>query len=322
MITRRNMIKGISASILLAGLPARASARAPHVETGPAFGSAWRLVLASRQDAQLARKAIKAVVERIDKRMSPFRGDSELARFNAAKQPSRGVPISEETSHVISSALEIARASDGAFDPTCAPWVRRFGFGPTRISAHRPAGIYQDIEVVDHLLKSTTPEISLDLCASAKGHALDQMAKELEGLDFLLELGGEITARGSHPSGRPWQIGIERPGSVALQRIIAAGNGVVATSSNGREGYQYSGQSYGHIIDPRTARPVVNDVASVSVMAQTGLWADSLATAALVLGPDKAAPLLKSYQARALFLMRNGQNIEELDLFGFTEGQV
>jgi len=323
MITRRQFIKSSAATALISSVPYAASAaHAVHSETGAAFGSSWRLVLASRKDAHAARQVIKTIVERIDARMSPFRNESELALFNQSNATEIPHVLSAETSQVVASALGLARDSEGAFDPTAAPIARRFGFGPLAISADRPAGRYADIQLIGREITSQTSGLSLDLCAMAKGHALDEMVQGMDGMDFLLELGGEIAARGRHPTGRPWRMGIERPGSDALQRIIDAGDDVLATSANVQEGYRVASKRYGHVVDPRTAQPVDNGVASVSVLAASGKWADGLATAALVMGPEKAKPLLKAYGARALFLLGSGASMHEVDVFGFTQRRV
>lgn len=321
MISRRQFIKSSVTTALVAGLPLRAAAQDVHIETGAAFGSTWRLVLASKRDARAARRVISAVVERIDARMSPFRLTSELALFNRSKVGEMRQTLSADSAHVLASALELARISDGAFDPTSAPISRRFGFGPLVIAPDRPAGRYGDIKLRGLEITCQTFGLSLDLCAIAKGYALDEMVRALDGADFLLELGGEIAARGRHPSGRAWRMGIERPGSKILQRIIDAGDDVLATSANAEEGYRLFKRQYGHVVDPRTAQPVDNGVASVSVLAPSGEMADGLATAALVMGPEKARPLLKAYGARALFLLGHGTAMKEVDVFGFSEGR-
>ena len=303
----------LAASVLTGGV---------RVETGPAFGSAWRLVMANTADALLARKKIEAVVRRIDKLMSPFRKDSELAQFNFANNANTNpnMAISKETASVLRMALDIARASDGAFDPTSAPMGRRFGFGSTYISATRPAGHYRDLNLNGNQLQTARRGLSLDLCAIAKGHALDEIVRGLDGADFLLELGGEIAAGGHHPSGRPWRMGIERPGAKKLQRAIEWDGRALATSGNGAEGYSFVGRRYGHVVDPRTARTVENEVAQVSVLAPTGQLADGLATAALVLGPARARNMLAAFDGSALFIMRDGDKLREVDVLSFSQG--
>lgn len=315
LISRRQALKFSTGAAVTAMLPASADAGSVRVETGPAFGSAWRLVLPDTREAVLARGRVEAIVARIDALMSPFRPESEVARFNDGR--GHGITVSDKTRGVVTAALELARASDGAFDPTSAPMGRRFGFGSTRIGAARPAGHFADLRLVGNELQSTRPGLTLDLCAIAKGYAMDEIVTALDGLEFLIELGGEIAARGYHPGGRRWRMGIERPGSRALQRVFDADGRALATSGDAAQGYTIGGQHYGHVVDPHTGKPVSNGVASVSVLAQTGQLADGLATAAMVLGPTEARDLLTTYDASALFLMRQSGGLEEVDVAGF-----
>lgn len=316
MFTRRKLLQLAGGAAFLNILPAAARAAGVRIHMGPAFGSAWRLVLPDTAEAAGARARLEAIVAHIDALMSPFRPDSELARFNAGGYAA----VSRETRHVASAALALARDSGGAFDPTLAPLVRLYGFGPPAISPTRPAGRYRDLSIAGDSLISAFPGLSLDLCGIAKGYALDEILRALDGLDFLVELGGEIAARGRHPSGRPWRAGIERPGTTVLQRIVEPDMRALATSGDAAQGYVVGERRYAHVMDPRSQTPVDNGVASVSVLAATGLMADGLATAAMVLGPQGAGPLLKTHDASALFLMRRPGGLEEVDVGGFIAG--
>ncbi|MCP4071915.1 MAG: FAD:protein FMN transferase [Hyphomicrobiales bacterium] len=291
--------------------PVWARAKDVKVMTGPAFGSFWRIIMADTKEDP--RRLIDSIVRSIDMRMSPFRTDSGLGRFNAGE----AIVVDDQTRMVVQAALDLAKSSSGAFDPTSAPIGRVFGFGPTVIPAMAPAGMYSEIHFDGKRLQKSTPHLTLDLCGIAKGYALDQIATALDGLDFLLELGGEVVARGHHPSGRRWRIGIERPGTNKLQRMIYASNEALATSGDANQGYEVGGRQYAHVIDPRIAQPLDNNVASVSVLASSGMLADGLATATMVLGPNASRLLLGAYNARALFLLKNGNDFEEVALGGF-----
>lgn len=315
-VTRRQILKFTAAAAAIAGLPVPARAARMRLETGRAFGSAWRLVLPDTSEAVPARGRVEAIVEQIDRLMSPFRPNSEVAQFNDNR--SSGISLSTSTHNVIAMALDLAKASDGAFDPTCAPMGRRFGFGSARIDADRPAGHFGDLRLVGPELQSLWPGLTLDLCATAKGFAMDEIVAALDGLDFLIELGGEIAARGRHPSGRPWRLGIERPDGQGLQRIIEADARALATSGDATQGYTVGGKRYGHVIDPRSGKPVASKVASVSVLAATGALADGLATAAMVLGPNEARNLLAAYDASALFVIRQSGRFQEVKIGNFS----
>ncbi len=312
-----SVLPGIAHATSATSVTTRAAANAAklQVHSGAAFGSSWRLVVANSREADLASGRLQAVVARIDRLMSPFRADSEVARFNAGGVLS----MSGETATVTHASLALARDSDGAFDPTMAPLGRRFGFGPTAISPARPVGRYRDLQVAGNILTTAKPGLSVDYCGIAKGYALDEIARALDGLDFFVELGGEVTARGRHPSGRPWLAGIERPGSNVLQRRVKMHGRALATSGDAAQNYWVGGRSYAHVMDPHTHSPVDNGVAAVSVLAATGLIADGLATAAMVMGPAAVRPLLSAHDASALFLMRRAATLEEVDINGFVK---
>lgn len=310
---RRDLLR-LGCATALTGLtygPVWARTTGVKVLTGPAFGSAWRLVLPDT--VENPRSLIDAIVSRIDGSMSPYRTGSDLERFNTGGTTA----INDETRFVVQAALDLARVSGGAFDPTSAPIGRKYGFGPAAISATAPAGMYSDVRIVGNRLEKSISRLTLDLNGIAKGHALDQIAAALDGLDFLLELGGEVLARGRHPSGRRWRIGIERPGTNKIQRLIDAGDEAIATSGDAAQSYFVGARRYAHVIDPRTGAPLDNDVASISVLAPTGMLADGLATAAMVLGPSASGPLLSAYDARALFLLKNGNDFVEVAVGGF-----
>ncbi len=296
-------------SLVLA--PYRAQADGVRILSGQAFGSTWRLVMPdTEEDPSLL---IRDIVHRIDEQMSPYHFYSDLGKFNK-----RGTTAArDETRHVVQAALDLAKLSGGAFDPTSAPIGRKYGFGPQAISDAAPAGRYSDIHVVGERIETSTPQLTLDLNGIAKGYALDIIADALEGLDFLLELGGEVVARGRHPSARHWNVGIERPGTGKIQRLVNPVSRVLATSGDATQSYDIGGRRYAHVVDPRTGGPLENDVASVSVLAPTGMLADGLATAAMVLGPEASSQLLSTFDAGALFLLKNENDFIEVTIGDF-----
>lgn len=325
-ITRRNLLRFGFGTALLNWAPGTvhsapvdktARQRKVRVLTGAAFGSAWRLVVADTRDAADAGRRVETVVTHIDRLMSPYRPESDLGRFNA-----RGSAVlAPETRDVTVAALLLAEETRGAFDPTLAPIGRRYGFGPLAIAPDRLAGCFRELRLSGNRLETRATGLTLDLCALAKGYALDEILRVLDGLDFLIELGGEVAARGRHPENRPWRVGIERPLSYKLHRAIYADRRALATSGDAAQGYTVGSRRYAPVLDPRRRAPVDNGVASVSVLAQTGMMADALATAAMVLGPAKARSLLDAHGASALFLVRRPRGsditLEEVEVNGF-----
>ena len=230
--------------------------------------------------------------------------DSEISRFNQSRSQ-EWFSVSRDTATVVAASLDVSRQTDGAFDITIGPLVNIWDFGPeersrgvpsdAEIAAARARVGYQHVEVrVDPpALRKKIPDVYLDLSGIAKGFAVDQVAQLLEqgGIPaYMIEIGGEVRTKGTKSDGQAWRIGIERPvaGERSLQLVLRLGDGSVATSGDYRNFFEWEGQLYSHKIDPRTGRPVRNQVASVSVMDPSAMRADALATGLMVMQPEKA----------------------------------
>jgi thiamine biosynthesis lipoprotein len=93
---------------------------------------------------------------------------------------------------------------------------------------------------------------------------------------------------GAPPGKKGWTIGVRDPnGGLEMAGTLELRDEAVATSGNYENFVEIGGERYGHIIDPRTGRPV-SRVLSVTVVAPTGLASDALSTGLFVLGPDEA----------------------------------
>lgn len=316
-ITRRTLLH----SAVFTGISVAFPAMAASIQSvgGPAFGSTWRVVTPVGPLMSTIKESITAVVENVDSAMSPWQTNSEISRFNRARNTDWH-PLSVAPCAVLAESLEISTLTGGAFDPSIGPLVNRFGFGPIR----QGGGVIGDLILNPNAAKKRDPELTLDLCGIAKGYALDQMVMALGALglnDFLIELGGEISARGQHPDGRPWTIGIEQPGTapVQFQRIIAPGLLALATSGTMTNGFRAGERHLNHIIDPRQNRPVDNQIASVSVLAATAMWADALATALTVMGVQDGAKLAERENISALFLTGTGPEFTEIMTGSFAD---
>ena len=169
-----------------------------------------------------------------------------------------------------------------------------------------------DLLVVDReasTVQKRRKELSVDLSAIAKGHAVDAVAAILGELglsDYLVEIGGELRANGNGQQGRPWRVAIEWPdaGQASKTRIIELRDQSIATSGEYRNYYERDGVRVSHTIDPRTGRPVSHELLAVSVLAPYCALADARATALEVLGPAAGYALAIEQGWVALFLIR------------------
>lgn len=272
-----------------------------EVRNGPTMGTRWSAIFFAPPDADLAAigPALQASVDAIDDQMSPWKPNSVLSRLNAAP-PGTPVDLPPETFAVVAEALEINALTGGTFDPFVGAAVDAWGFGagtaavdPATISRQANGRRAVAFDPVRHRLVRHGDAARLDLCGIAKGFGADRLAETL--VDFgclrhLVAIDGEVRA-GAPPPGRTgWAIAIERPDEQA--RDVAAGLEIaamaVATSGRYRHWRDVGGRRVSHTIDPLTGAPVDNRLLSVSVLADTCMLADGLATALMVMGTDRA----------------------------------
>jgi thiamine biosynthesis lipoprotein len=293
---------------------------AQAVLSGEALGTTWTLKLAGTPD-EARQAALTAVVsgalDEVDRSMSTYRDDSEIMMLNAADgiEP---VPLSPMLGRVLGEALDVGVASSGAFDVTVGPLVNAFGFGPdkrrivpeaTVLEALAPRVGQDKLELTEGGLTKAHPGVFIDLSAIAKGYAVDLVVERLEAEgeeNLLMEVGGEIVARGLNPQGTPWRLGIERPAETerTVHQVVALKDAAMATSGDYRQYYEVDGQRVSHLIDPRTAEPITHTLASVTVIATRCATADAWATALSILGPDEGVARAEAMRIPAYFIVR------------------
>lgn len=265
-------------------------------------------------------QAVADELEEVENEMSPWRPNSAVSRFNAGAA-NQWVPVPPALAEVVSLALALSRESDGAFDPTLAPLVNLWGFGPQpRRAPPDAAEIEAALARVGHAglearlhppaLRKRSPFLALDLSAIGKGHAVDRVAALLERQgcgSYLVDIGGEARTLGRNPQGGAWRIGLEHPEGGPPVRVLALSGEAVATSGDYRNFRMDGGRRLGHILDPRTGRPVEHGLASVTVVAASAAEADGLATLINVLGPQAGLRFVQRRNLAALLLTRGAE---------------
>lgn len=279
-------------------------------------------VVAEDQRPRIQR-AIERELDNVNSKMSTYLAGSEVSRFNAS-QSMEPFPVSADTVAVIAEAARIGRLSGGALDITVGGLVEAWGFGPKDQPVQAPpetelrrlkarvgwSKIKLDAEGAT--IRKLDPAVRIDLSAIAKGYAVDRVAEALDALGYgryLVEAGGEVRVRGNNIADRPWRVGIEKPeeGRRGIYRVLGLENRSMATSGDYRNFYDLDGVRVAHTIDPRTARPVKHDLASVTVVAESCMAADGWATALMVLGENEGYDLALERDLNALFLVNDGQ---------------
>jgi thiamine biosynthesis lipoprotein len=282
---------------------------------GETMGTTWhvRLAAPSGLDFVALEKAIVARLDDIVSQMSHWLDTSLISMFNASVR--QWIALPADFAAVMTTALAVARKTDGAFDPTIGKLVTLWGFGPVAVAgppgeaallAARRAADWRKLsyDPASHSLRQTG-ELALDLSGIAKGHAVDVVADVLgdHGVRHcLVEIGGELVGRGMRPDGDPWWVDLERPPGMVLSPLrIALHQLAVATSGDYRRGT--------HTLDPRTGRPADNGVTSVSVIHSSAMLADVWATALTVLGPVDGPALAAREGLAARIVSHEGEHI-------------
>lgn len=250
-------------------------------------------------------KELENELKRFDGSLSNYQTNSIISRMNHNDST---VLADELFETCFERAMEISKITDGAFDLTVGPLVNVWGFGfeddqavdSTKIDSIMSFVGFQKIKLVNHKLFKENKDIKVDVNAIAQGYSVDVIANWLEQKNienYMVEIGGEVRAKGINSKGILWKIGIDKPiedqsaSNRELQAIASLNNKSLATSGNYRKFYEKDGIKYSHTINPKTGYPARNSLLSASVLATDCMTADAFATAFMVLGIEKSIEL-------------------------------
>ena len=294
--------------------------------TGSTMGTSWSVAIADPPefyDQEIIQLEIEATLSELNSQMSTYDLNSEISKFNSSDANGEWYPVSKLFAMTTSEALNFSEISRGAFDPTVGPLVNLWGFGtgdsveslPTAETIERvKAQVGYTAISVRTSVANGGPAIQkhlsrqLDLSAIAKGVGVDQVYQLLDDkgyVNFLVEIGGEVRVKGNK-DGLGWTVAIEKPlkGERAVEQLVSLSNIALATSGDYRNFREIDGVEYSHTIDPQTGRPVVHQLASVTVADKECAIADGWATTLLVLGPREGYKLAISHELAALLIER------------------
>ncbi len=303
---RRRLLVAVTALSCPAG-----GARAQEVRREFAelhMGVAVRIELYAPDDAaaRTAARAAYARIAELEDIMSDYRPASEVRRL--AERPGTAVPVSEPLFAVLVRALQLARLSAGAFDPTVGPFVelwrraRRTGRLPTRAAlaaaARRVGWRKVHADSATRTVRLATSGMRIDLGGIAKGYILDQALAELRRhgvTQALIQAGGDIVAGDAPPGLSGWRVDVGGDGDPALRaRAGALAHAGLGVSGDTEQYVIVDGVRYSHVVDPRTGLGLTSR-RQATVVAEDGVTADGLATALTVLDDARGAELLRSY---------------------------
>lgn len=310
----RNLLNSFVLICILILTSCQGNGKKYQFDEGAIFGTFYHIVYEHSDDKNL-HEDIMAKLTEFDLSLSTYKPQSIISRVNTNDTT---VVLDHYFLTTFKRGEEIARITDGAFDMTVAPLVNAWGFGfknkldPEMIPVDSLLEIvgYKKVRLENGKVIKDDPRIMFDASAIAKGYGVDVVADflELQGVtNYMVEIGGEIRAKGKNNKGRIWRVGIDKPiddPSTMLreiQDVIELENGAMATSGNYRQFYIKNGKKYAHTIDPRKGYPVQHSLLSASVIAPDCMSADAYATSFMVLGLDKSIeivekdPVLEAY---------------------------
>ncbi len=255
--------------------------------------------------------------------INPFDSTSIIAHVNRNED----IAVDSIFTMVFNTAMQVAEATDGALDVTCAPYINAWGFGFKTDSAAVTQQLidslsqfvgYSKVALVDGRVIKQDPRLMLNFSALGDGCACDLIAHLLDNHNvenYMIEVGGEVRTAGHNSRGAAWHIGIVTPeddpdGNNNNLQAIAMLDGTygLATSGNYRNFYERNGRKYGHTINPATGYPAEQDVLSATVIAPTSIEADAYATALMVMGREKARKIAISHREIAYYFIYIDEN--------------
>ncbi|NVO56258.1 FAD:protein FMN transferase [Rhodobacteraceae bacterium B1Z28] len=272
-------------------------------------------------EATLA-QAVEATLAEVNAKMSNWDSNSEVSTFSASISTDP-MPVSEEFAQVLAAANEVHEKTGGAFDVTLGPLIELWGFGPRTPEDPVPSdtdiqaalnGVGQNrLLTLDReagTLAKSDARVGINLSAIAKGYGIDAVATTLRDAgieDYLVEIGGDLVAKGQNDQDEAWRIGIEKPeaGAQSVQLIVSLDDLGMASSGDYKNFFEQDGVRYSHIIDPTTGRPITHHTTSVTVLADNAMMADAWATAMLALGQEKGLELAEKHKLAVYFISRD-----------------
>lgn len=300
-----------------------------HAIDGYTMGSTWsvRFVGDRAVDVAPVRAALEAELAELNRQLSGYQPATALSIFNRSPI-GEWQALPEHLATVLSFGKRLHELSGGGFDMTLRPLVNLWGFGAAEPRTTPPS----DAEIAAVLANfgsryleaapdggrwRRTADVSVDVDATAPGYAADILSSWLVANGYpahLVEVGGELRAEGLRPDGSAWRVGIERPVAERgfVEQVIAVSGIGVATSGDYRAFFERDGKRYSHTLDPVTGRPVEHALASVTVLAPTGMEADGYATAIMVMGPEQGMAFAESTGLAVYMLVREADGFREV----------
>ncbi len=288
--------------------------------TGEAQGTYYAITYFDSQNRDFS-KEIDSLLSDFDQTASLWVGGSLIRKIN----DNTDSVINDIFYEILEKSLRVNRKTNGYFDCTVGKIVNAWGFGFRQGTSLDSATvdslrqyIAQPVEISLHdgkrILHKANPETELDFNAIAQGYSVDMLAAFLDSKgigNYLIDVGGEVIAKGCKPDGGKWIVGVEKPAENqseerSIDIRVTLDNQSIVTSGNYRKFYEKDGVKYSHTINPITGYPVNHSLLSVSIIADSAWKADAFATAFMAMGLEKSLEYIKKdKEIKAVYFIYN-----------------
>ena len=319
MKKRLVMIAGVCVCTLIAaaGLYQNYSKNEKYQKQLFAMDTYMEFTAYGRGGQQAVEKAAKEV-QRLDALLSAQNEESQVYALNQ-----RGsLEVSDDLAEIIQRGKEIFQETDGLFDDTIYPVMKLWGFPTGNYHVPTAAEVQKKLALVDgnkveiqtrdsdekgrdskEKAKFVTlgADQQIDFGGIAKGYTgqkLAELFQEYGVSSALVSLGGNIQAIGTKPDGNSWKVGIRDPkgGQQDYIGVLSVENQAVVTSGGYERYFEENGETYIHIINPRTGYPADGDLLSVTIVSKDGTLADGMSTALYIMGYEKACQFWRQHR--------------------------
>ena len=289
---------------------------------GFAQGTSYQISYYARE-ASISSKEIDRKFSELDSSLSIYKPYSLISQFNRSEA---GIEMDEHLDKVVQRSLKIWKESHGVFDISILPIVEAWGFGAKRHSNQPSDSDIQNalncsgsdkLRIEGRRLIKSVPCLKIDVNGIAQGYSVDVIASYLEsrGIEnYLIEIGGEIRVKGrKQPGNQVMKIGIEQPSDnkaedAGIQKVLEMKGGAITTSGNYRKFIQNGSKKLSHLMDPKTGRPISNEMISVTVKTKDAMSADGYDNVLIGMGIEKAFAFLKKHKGLDAYFIYQDAN--------------
>ena len=326
IVSIRNIVILLILPILLILIPGCGSRKSQSYSqfqiSGFAQGTSYQITYYAG-DAIISSKSIDQKFTEIDSSLSIYKAYSLINKFNNSE---KGIEMDEHLYKVVQRSLKIWKESDGVFDISILPIVEAWGFGVKRHSNQPSEEVIMKalacsgsdkLHIRGRQLVKDIPCLKIDVNGIAQGYSVDVIADYIESQgvqNYLIEIGGEIRVKGrKQPGNQIMRIGIEQPSKdkddeSTIQKIIEMKEGAITTSGNYRKYLQNGSKKLSHLMDPKTGRPIENEMISVTVRTAKAMSADGYDNVLIGKDLEKAFNFLKNHSGLEAYFIYQDKN--------------